>query len=399
MRGQLFILFLRFDLNYFKDNRFCSFFMRIAFIARSTLYRVHGGITVHVLETAKQLRKLGVDVSVILTDEKPRYSEFDLLHFFDIPRPANILHHVKRSNKPFVITPILIDYSEYDKQHRKGFTGSVFQYFSPAANEYIKTVSRWLLRKDRLPAKSYLWKGQQRSMQYILRKAAMVLPNSTSEYLQLNNLYPLDKPYTVVPNGIDDQLFRPDYSVPKDPKLVLCVARFEGLKNQLNLIKALNNTEFTVLLAGDTTPNQQQYYRQCREIAAGNIQFLGKLSQEELLPYYKKAKVHILPSWFETCGLSSLEAAAMGSNVVVNNKGFTRDYFGDEAFYCDPGNPASIYKAVQQAAISPSQKSLQTRVLTQFTWRQAAIHTLEAYKRVLSGKSYTRLIHIKTSEQ
>lgn len=372
--------------------------MRVAYITRSTLYKVHGGITVHVLETARQLRNLGVDVSVIPTHSTIDYNDFDLLHFFDIPRPANILHHVKRSNKPFVITPILIDYSEYDQQHRKGISGAIFRYFRPAANEYIKTVSRWLLGKDRLPAKSYLWKGQQQSMRYILERAQLLLPNSKSEYDQLNKLFPLDKSYTVVPNGVDDQLFCPDPSVTKDPTLVLCVARFEGLKNQLNLIKALNNTAFTLLLAGDVSPNHQQYYRQCRKIAANNVKFLGKLTQEELLPYYKQAKVHVLPSWFETCGLSSLEAAAMGCNIVITDKGFTRDYFVDEAFYCDPGNPATILEAIQQAAKAPSQQSLQATVLNHFTWKQAAIRTLEAYQSILTTTSYTKFIHIKTSE-
>ena len=33
----------------------------------------------------------------------------------------------------------------------------------------------------------------------------------------------------------------------KDPLMVLCVARIEGIKNQLNLIKALNNTEYQLL--------------------------------------------------------------------------------------------------------------------------------------------------------
>ena len=94
--------------------------MKVAFIARSTLYKVYGGITVQVLETAKHLRKLGVDVVVHLTDEKINYDEFDLLHFFDLTRPANILYHIKKGNKPFVLSPVLIDYSEYDKQHRQG---------------------------------------------------------------------------------------------------------------------------------------------------------------------------------------------------------------------------------------------------------------------------------------
>ncbi|HEY6504889.1 MAG TPA: glycosyltransferase family 4 protein [Chitinophagaceae bacterium] len=359
--------------------------MKIAFIARSTLYKVHGGITVQVLETAKYLRELGADVVIRLTDEKINYAEFDLLHFFDITRPANILYHIERTNKPFVLSPVLIDYSEYDKQHRRGIPGFILRMFSTDTNEYIKAVSRWFLRKDKLQSKKYLWKGQGRSIRYILEKAEMILPNSKKEYDQLKETYAVDKPYVVVPNGIDDRLFRPDNSALKDEKLVLCAARIEGVKNQLNLVKALNNTEYNLLLIGDVSPNQKEYYRHCREAASANIKFISRLPQEELLQYYRKVKVHILPSWFETCGLSSLEAAAMGCNIVITNKGFSREYFGDEALYCDPGDVESIYQTVHRAAGNPSQKNLQEKVLSNYTWRQAAIRTLEAYKKILPG--------------
>jgi len=358
--------------------------MRIAFIARSTLYQVHGGITVQVMETARHLRELGVDVKVHLTDEKINYDEFDLLHFFDITRPANILYHIERSNKPFVLSPVLIDYSEYDKQHRRGVSGLIFRMLSPDSNEYIKAVSKWFLRKDKLQSKSYLWKGHGRSIRDILKRVAMILPNSQQEYDQLQHLYATEKPYAVIPNGIDDKLFQPDHSVSKDENLVLCAARIEGIKNQFNLIKAMNNTGFRLLLIGDAAPNQQGYYQRCREIAAGNVSFLKRVTQQELKDHYKKAKVHILPSWFETCGLSSLEAGVMGCNIVVTDKGFTRDYFGEDAFYCDPGNVESISKAVQHAAATISPKRLQAKILDRFTWHQAALHTRDAYKTLIT---------------
>jgi glycosyltransferase involved in cell wall biosynthesis len=190
-------------------------------------------------------------------------------------------------------------------------------------------------------------------------------------------------PYTIVPNGIDDSLFTPDSKRVKSERMVLCVARIEGIKNQLNLIKALNSTEFTLIIIGSPAPNQKKYYTHCRKIASGNIQFISHMPQEQLLSYYKKAKVHILPSWFETCGLSSLEAAASGCNIVVTNKGYTRDYFGDFAFYCDPADPASILNSVRKASQAEWKSELQEKIFKEFTWQQAAAVTLDVYKKVL----------------
>jgi len=358
--------------------------MKIAFITRSTLFKEHGGDTIQVLETAEHLRELGIQVSIYLSHEKINYENFDLLHFFNLTRPANILGHIKKANKPFVISPILVDYSEYDKKFRKGFTGWILRLFS--STEYIKTVSRWLLGKDSLPAKIYLWKGQKKSIQYILEKTRMILPNSFAECKAVENLYQIKKPFTIVPNGINQELFNNDYAGLKDETLVVCAARIEGIKNQLNLIKALNNTHFKLLLIGEAGANQKTYYNECRKIAAPNIVFTGRLSQKELSHYYSKAKVHVLPSWFETCGLSSLEAAAMGCSIVITDKGYTREYFEDAAFYCDPQSPSSIYHAVLLASTALPSKKLKERIQKEFTWAQAAKKTLEAYQTITNKK-------------
>ena len=361
--------------------------MKIAFITRSTLYKEHGGDTIQVLETAEHLRYAGIQVSIFLSHEKINYEDFDLLHFFNLTRPATILSHIKKTDKPFVISPILVDYSEYDRKFRKGFSGWLLRLFS--STEYIKTVSRWLLMKDHLSAKTYLWKGQRKSIQYILEKAKMVLPNSMAEYQTLEKLYQIKKPFAIVPNGINEKIFCSNDTNSKDEWMVICAARIEGIKNQINLIKALNNTPFKLVLIGKAGANQKSYFKECKKIAGKNVVFTGRVAQKELSNYYAKAKVHVLPSWFETCGLSSLEAAAMGCNIVITGKGYAREYFGDQAFYCDPGNPGSIYKAVLSAAKAGSSIKLKEKIRNEFTWAQAAKKTAEAYQTILSpNKKY-----------
>ena len=358
--------------------------MKIAFITRSTLYSVPGGDTEQIIQTARFLKEMGIAVELFLTTEKIDYSKYDLLHVFNITRPADILFHIAKTTKPVVVSTILVDYTEYDMHHRKGLPGLILRFFPAGANEYVKTIARWVLRKDSLRSKSYLWKGQSRSIREILKKASLLLPNSEMEYKALEHTYGVRKNYSVIHNGIDHSLFSFLPEMKKDDQLVLSAARIEGRKNQLNLIKALNGTAYTLLLTGLPAPNQRRYYDECRRIASGNVIFCGRVPVKTLLEYYSKAKVHVLPSWHETCGLSSLEAAAMGCNIVVTDKGFTREYFGDDAFYCDPGDPDSIFKAVEEAARCSSQKKLQQNILKQYTWQQAAADTLDAYRKIIS---------------
>ena len=358
--------------------------MKVAFITRSTLYSVPGGDTEQIVQTARFLKTMGIGVDLFLTTDKIDYSAYDLLHVFNITRPADILFHLSKSNKPVVVSTILVDYTEYDKYHREGLPGIFLRMFPSHAYEYVKTIARWILKKDSLQSKSYLWKGQQKSIREILQKASLLLPNSETEYQKIEELYGIKKNYAVIHNGIDDDVFTPSKKIDKENKLILSAARIEGRKNQLNLIRALNNTTYTLLLTGLPAPNQRKYYDECRKEAANNIIFCGRVPLETLIEYYSKAKVHVLPSWHETCGLSTLEAAAMGCNIVITDKGFTREYFGNDAFYCDPGNPESIYKAVETAAQSGCPEQLQKKIRKQYTWQKAAADTLDAYKKTIS---------------
>jgi len=358
--------------------------MKVLFIARSTLYEVYGGDTVQMLATAKYLRQNGVDVDIKLTHEKIDYSPYDLLHLFNIIRPADHLYHVKKSRKPFVISTIYVDFKEYERRQRKGISKWATRIFPPGRIEYFKVIARLLKNGERIRSPEYLWKGHKNSIRYLAKKAEVILPNSFSEALRFAKDYKVTVPFHVIFNGIDPEIFPPQSEeVKRDPKLVLCVARIEGKKNQLKLIEALNDTPFQLLIIGKPAPNHLKYYEDCRRIAASNVSFEGFVPIEKLQHYYRKAKVHVLPSWNETCGLSSLEAAYNGCNIVVTDKGDTKEYYHDHAWYCDPDDADSILQAVITAAEAPTRSDYIKEIDENFTWKNAASETLNAYQDVL----------------
>ena len=361
--------------------------MKILFISRATLYTDKGGDTVQIINTARYLEQLGVQVTIRLCNEKIDYAEFDLIHFFNIIRPADILSHITSSGKPFVVSTIYVDYSEYERNERRGVGGILSKILPTNAIEYLKVIARFLLNGEKIISPNYLLLGQKRAIQKVINESNMLLPNSISEYQRLREHYNITKPFSVIPNAIDTTLFNGNCNNEcREGNLVICVGRIEGRKNQLNLIKALNNTRFKLLIIGSPSPNQVKYFNKCKEVAASNVSFIESIQQEQLIRYYKTAKVHVLPSWFETTGLSSLEAAAMGCNIVITDKGDTREYFEDLAYYCDPGSAVSIFNAIQLAAANEFNSGLQQKIFTQYTWGKTAEMTLQAYKKVLDNK-------------
>lgn len=357
--------------------------MKIALISRATLYTAKGGDTIQITETKAHLEKMGIDSEIILNGSVIQYEQYDLLHFFNLVRPADILRHINKSGKPFLITPIWIDYSAYDQTHRKGLL-SIAKYLSRDKIEYLKTIVRWARGKDKWPGITYLFKGQYNSMAEIAKKARVLLTNSDEEYETLSSIFPTVAPKVVVPLGVNDDIFCPTAEVARDQNMIICVARIEGIKNQLHLIKALNNTSFTLYLIGAAAPNQQAYYQECKRIAGSNIKFIDHLPQQELLAFYQHAGAHVLPSWYESCGLSSLEAAAMGCSVVITRNGFASTYFGEEAFYCDPASPKSILETIKKAATQKNQESMQNKILEYYTWKLAAKKLITVYEKELA---------------
>ena len=359
--------------------------MKVVFIIRATSYTTPGGDTIQVDRTAKYLRHVGVEVDIKATNMEIDYDHYDLMHFYNIIRPGNILKHIDATDTPFVISPIFVDYSEFDSKHRHDLLGVLSKAFSSDRMEYFKAIGRMVKNEENINSFKYLFKGHKQSIKYILEKAACVLPNSQNEYERLLDNYGVEKDYIIVPNGIDNQLFnKVSINENESRRGVICVARIEGIKNQSNLVKAMKDHKYHLTLIGNPAPNHREYYQHLKEDASVNIEFKPHVPHGALVELYNNAKVHVLPSWFETTGLTSLEAAAMGCNIVVTEKGDTREYYKNYAFYCDPGDPKSIREKIEEAYETPYNPEFNSYIRENFTWEKAAEKTHEAYKKVLN---------------
>lgn len=360
--------------------------LNILMLARPNLLSDPGGDTMQVFETAQALRRRGHQVDI--NPKQPDYRAYSLLHFFNIIRPEDIIGHLEHADKPYVVSTVYVNYEEYDRFHRPGLVGRAARILTADQTAYLKTVGKWLLKGEPLSSYSFLWQGRRRAMQRILQGAGCLLPNSHSEYRRLVNDYGIENDYVAVPNGVDPRLFLREWPAAGNRAGVLCVGRIEGRKNQLNLIRALKGTSLPLTLVGHPARNQSGYYELCRKEAGKNVCFTGHLPQERLLPLYRQARVHVLPSWFETTGLSSLEAAAMGCNIVAGDRGDVREYLQDSAWYCEPGSLESIRQAVQEAYHAPPETALKERIRKTYNWDNAAGRTLEGYAIALGNNGH-----------
>lgn len=358
--------------------------MNVALIGRSSMHTVKGGDSLQIVKTAAELNKLGVKAKVFLASDSIPYHEFDLLHFFNIIRPADHLNHIKKSKKPYVVSTIYLDYSEYDRQGRSFLVSSLFSVLGKSGSEYLKNNYRYLRGQDKLVSSIYL-AGHKRAMIKVLEGASLLLPNSESEYRRLLQDTDEDWPYHVIPNGIDTDIFS---SIPEGidrEKRVISVAQIYGMKNQHSLIKACDDLDYALEIIGKPPPNHNAYYNYCKKIAGPKVTFIDFMPQEDLIKHYAASEVHALPSWFETTGLTSLEAGSLGCKLVVGKGGDTHDYYGDKAWYCEADDIESIKDALRNAMEAKADDSMRNLILKKYTWQHAARETIIAYNKVLNG--------------
>ena len=366
--------------------------MKILFQSRTTLFTVPGGDTTQMLMTKEYLEKLGVTVD-ISTELEPDASNYDIVHAFNLVRPQEVylqLRNAKRYRKPTALSTVYCTNDEYDLKARTGIPGVFARLLGPQRFEYAKVAARMLVNGELNKGTLNYFRYGHRSLQkQICDMVDMYLPNSESEMHRVIADMKLTRyDYVVVPNAMDANLYRYDSCVVPDElqqfkDCILCVARIEGRKNQLNLVRAVKGLPWKLVLIGQPAPNHVDYYRKIQKEAGSNVVILGYLPLEKLPAYYKIAKVHVLASWMETTGLSSLEAGAMGCNLVITDKGDTRDYFGNDAFYCEPDSVESMRVAIIKAHQCAKNLALRERIVKDYRWERTAERTYDGYRKVL----------------
>ncbi len=369
--------------------------MRVFMLTRNDAFTVPGGDTIQMTQTKASLEKLGIEVEIGTIETHPSLYNFDLLHVFNWTQLEALILSVRHdlpAIPPIVLSPI--------------FWFHTGHWFDLA----VSNTRLWNLIHQVLPPRSarkiyeewqqakFRWGKQGSSFRNYFKISGRFLPNSEEEIRHLEAALGirgrLRDRCTVVPNGIVRDAFDP---IPEPSQsfydrygiknFVIQVARIQMAKNQLALIEALKDTTVPLVFVGQPSPYgyEAEYVQKCYDAAQrrGNVYFTGPLPPEELPGIYALAAVHALPSWRETPGLASLEAAAAGCRIVSTSIGCAREYFGENAWYCNPGDLDSIRRAVRSALDASPSDQLRNLVLERYTWEAAARKTLEAYCMVL----------------
>lgn len=117
-------------------------------------------------------------------------------------------------------------------------------------------------------------------------------------------------------------------------------------KNVPRLVEAAKKYGFNLVLAGMLASSEEKQWLHNMIDGHTNIKFVGQLTDEELLSYYRRCKVFALPSITEGVGMVALEAAANGAEIVLTNDGGPKYYLKNHAEIINPYSVDDIGQAV-----------------------------------------------------
>jgi glycosyltransferase involved in cell wall biosynthesis len=355
---------------------------RVLMLAHQNALHMLGGGETQLFETLLALREQGVvaDVSASLRlSEEP----YDLLHVFSLYH-ADKVDQLNRTEKPLVVSTIFRDNAAF---YPVTVGAAVFREEDAAQVE--RALRAWKQGNLRVQGLDAALLDEPQEVRYVkqqvVERAQLLLPNCRWELSALSRYFGLsNRPAHVVPNAVCPERFleaTPDAFVQRFGlrDFVLCAARIEPFKNQLMLMWALRDTDIPIVLAGKVS--DPEYGALCERWAGKNVHFVGELPPDLLASAYAAARVHAMPSWAETPGLTSMEAALAGCAIVVGNQGAEREYFGDFAYYCNPADIDSVREAVLAAwedRDAARREAFREYILKRYTWSETARVTAEA---------------------
>lgn len=233
------------------------------------------------------------------------------------------------------------------------------------------------------------------------RLAEVIIVNSRSIRSEIERYLDVDpEKFRLIYSAVDHDLFTPGNADAARADLVrhgitrpfvLFVSALWPYKNCHGLLHAfarakdrLQGRQIAVVGAARDT----RYAASLRTLAAqlglaDDVVFVGAVSLEETVNFYRAADVLVYPSMNETFGLPIVEAMACGCPVVTSKVSSMPEVAGGAAVLCDPCDPDSIMQAIIDALGARNRlRDLGIARAREFSWGATAAAHLDVYREV-----------------
>ena len=204
---------------------------------------------------------------------------------------------------------------------------------------------------------------------------------------------------TVVPVGVEHDVFRPYEDVEKRPgRLMVTTSSDVAMKGLVPLLEAVAKLrverEVDLVVIGRPRPEGRVAHAIERLGLGDIVTTVSGVSDEELARLYGEAEVAIVPSLYEGFSLPAIEAMSCALPVVATTGGALPEVLGrdgDCGLLVAPNDPDALVAAIRTLLDEAALRARlgahgRERVTRRFTWEVTARGTAACYDAVLSGR-------------
>lgn len=191
--------------------------------------------------------------------------------------------------------------------------------------------------------------------------------------------------FIVIPNGSDhvDRLAEADPGIGRSSGFVLCLGTRARHKNLSGPLAAMAGAGIPTVVVGAGTDGRVFAPDGDIEGLSGSVdpheaapQFLGRLTDGEILWLYRRADALLFPSRYEGFGLPVVEAQRAGCPVVASDAAAVPDTAGSGAVLVSPDDTHAMVEAVRRLRADAQARAALVEAgrhnAARFTWAQSA---------------------------
>jgi glycosyltransferase involved in cell wall biosynthesis len=205
------------------------------------------------------------------------------------------------------------------------------------------------------------------------------------------------KPFRVVPNGIDTNLFYPIPEIPREKNRIIVTnsadTPLKGLYYLLQAIAEIVKKRKIRLIVIGTPKKNGGIVKLIQKLGIGKyITFTGRIDDAAFVRQYAKAAMAVVPSVYEGFGLPVGEAMACGVPVISTTGGALPEVVGDAGVLVPPADYQALASAINHLLDHPDYARKigdagYKRLQEHFTWKKAAEKTVRVYREVMNDYS------------
>ncbi|WP_069811663.1 glycosyltransferase family 4 protein [Streptomyces sp. TP-A0874] len=249
------------------------------------------------------------------------------------------------------------------------------------------------------------WYGFTRMQKRVARRLPAVLTVSGSSRQEIvDHLGVPEDRIHVVHIGADTRRFAPDPAVAEVPGRIVTTSSADvPLKGLVHLVEALAKLrtqypEAHLVVVGKRTEDGPVAAALERHSLEGAVRFVKGISDTELAGLVRSAQIACVPSLYEGFSLPAAEAMATGTALVATTGGAIPEVAGTDGETClavPPGDAEALAAALGRLLDPATGPELRRRlgragrerVLSRFTWEQAARGTVAQYRRAIERQT------------